>query len=120
MYQSGGATIWRLAIPALSNTPARRSNNAFLPPKASRARALASYCSTTCGGTAVERESKEQGCIMAFVSGPQPNCGSRYGSGTVSDDHAHHASCRFTARNGLRQLQFDYGPDDEQFHTLFQ
>ena len=42
MYQSCGATMWRLAIPALSNTPERRSNSAFLPPNASRARAFAS------------------------------------------------------------------------------
>src|SRR5690349_20333298 len=56
MYQSSGATIWRLAIPALSNTPDKRSNKAFLPPNASRARALASDCSTTCGGTVVASE----------------------------------------------------------------
>src|SRR5436305_10257211 len=119
MYQSCGATMWRRAMPALSNTPASRSNNALFPPNASRARLLASCCSITCGGTAVASESKLQGCIMAFISGPQPNGGSRYGSRIVSDDQAAHASCRFTARHGLRQLQFDYGPDDEQFHGDF-
>src|SRR5256885_9162662 len=120
MYQSGGATMWRLAIPALSNTPARRSNNSFLPPNASRARTLASCCSTTCGGTAVASESREQGCIMAFVSGPQPNWGSRYGSGRVSDDRAPHASCPFTTPSGMRQLKFQYRADDDQFHAIVQ
>src|SRR5206468_12728976 len=106
-------------MPALSNTVERRSNRARLPPKASRARALAADCSMTCGGTAVASESKLQGCIMAFVSGPQSNGGSRYGSGIVSDDQAAHASCRFTARHRLRQLQFDYVPYDEQLHIHF-
>ena len=53
--------MWRLEIPALSNTPESRSNNAFLPPNASLARAFASCCSTTCVGTAVASESKLQG-----------------------------------------------------------
>src|SRR3954454_17205421 len=42
-------------MPALSKTPERRSNSAFLP-NASRASALASACSITCGGTAVASE----------------------------------------------------------------
>ena len=55
--------MWRRAMPALSNTPERRSNSAFLPPNASRAQALASVCSTMCGGTAVLTESKLHGVI---------------------------------------------------------
>ena len=67
-YQSGGATMWRRAIPALSNTPDSRSNRAFLPPNASRPSSLASACSMTCGGTAVASESKLQGCIMPLTA----------------------------------------------------
>src|SRR3954449_5883844 len=66
MYQSSGATMWRLEMPALSNTLESRSNRAFLP-KASRAQALASACSTTCGGTAVASESREQGAIIVLL-----------------------------------------------------
>src|SRR4051812_21673758 len=54
-------------MPALSNTPERRSKSAFLPPNASRARALASACSTTCGGTAVASESKLQGRMWTIT-----------------------------------------------------
>ena len=60
----GGATRWRRAIPALSNTPDSRSNSALLPPNARRPRSLASPCSTTCGGTAVASDSRLQGCMM--------------------------------------------------------
>jgi hypothetical protein len=66
MYQSCGATMCLLAIPALSNTPESRSNRAFLPPNASRARIYASDCSMTCGGTAVASESKLQGRMRTF------------------------------------------------------
>src|SRR3954453_7315948 len=119
MYQSGGATMWRLAIPALSNTPARRSNNAFFPPNASRARALASCCSTTIGGTAVASESKEQGCIMAFISGPQVERGSRYEIGTFSDDQARNANRPVSGARGVRDLLIDYSQADEWFRREF-
>src|SRR5689334_13534349 len=66
MYQFCGATMWRRAMPALSNTPDRRSNRAFLPPNASRARIFASDCSTTNGGTAVARESRLHGRMGTF------------------------------------------------------
>ena len=56
---------WR--SPALSNTPDSRSNRPFRPPKASRASALASDCSITCGGTAVASESKLQGCMHGLI-----------------------------------------------------
>src|SRR5438270_286028 len=68
-------------MPALSNTPERRSNSA-LRPNASRASAFASACSITYGGTAVASESKEQGCILPNFSGPEPNGGSHYEGGT--------------------------------------
>ena len=45
------------------NTPERRSNKAFLPPNASRARAFTSACSTMNGGTDVASESKLQGRV---------------------------------------------------------
>ena len=67
-YQSCGATMWRRAMPALSNTPDRRSNRALLPPNASRARTFATSCSMTCGGTAVASESKLQGRSHPFDS----------------------------------------------------
>src|SRR5437879_11696211 len=110
MYQSCGATMWRRAIPALSNTPASRSNRALLPPNASRARTFASCCSTKIGGTAVASESKEQGCIMAFISGPQVERGSRYENGTVSNDHARNANRPVSGARGLRDLLVHYGP----------
>src|SRR5438046_1705944 len=119
MYQSCGATMWRLAMPALSNTPARRSNRALLPPNASRARAFASCCSTTVGGTAVASESKEQGCIMAFISGPQVERGSRYEIGTFSDDQARNANRPMSGACGVRDLLVDYGPADERFRREF-
>ena len=62
-YQSGGATRWRLSMPALSNTPARRSNKAFA---AERARGRAPWPrpgEMTCGGTAVASERRLQVCM---------------------------------------------------------
>src|SRR5205807_10146529 len=109
MYQSWGATMWRLAIPALSNTPASRSNRALLPPNASRARTFASCCSTTIGGTAVASVSKEQGCIMAFISGPQVERGSRSEIGTLSDDQARNANRPVSGARVVRDFVVDYG-----------
>src|SRR5678815_4081738 len=71
MYQSAGATMWRLAMPALSKTPDRRSNRAFLP-NASLASSLASDWATVCGGTAVATESRLQVCMQVLVSAGLP------------------------------------------------
>ena len=60
--------MWRWAIPALSKTPDSRSNRAFLPPKARRARSFASCCSMRAGGTAVARERRLQGCMIEPIT----------------------------------------------------
>ena len=64
--------MWRLAMPALSKTPARRSNSAFLPPNASRARAFASDWVMTCGGTAVASDRRLQLCMRLLGSAMWP------------------------------------------------
>src|SRR5690242_20595444 len=51
-------------MPALSKTPERRSNKAFLPPKASRAHAFASCCAIVPLGTAVANERRLAVCIF--------------------------------------------------------
>ena len=66
-YQSCGATMWRLAMPALSNTRRQPIEQRFLPPKDSRAEAFASSCSMTCGGTAVASESRLQGRMQGLI-----------------------------------------------------
>src|SRR5690242_19376126 len=95
--------MFRRAIPALSNTPESRSNM-FLRPNASRAIAFASYCSTTCDGTAVASERRLHCCISGLQAdlGHSERITSREGPKRLAGPGAKRASRR-PVRRGADQ-----------------
>ena len=97
--------MWRLAIAGIVEHARQPVEQGLASAEASRASALASDCSITCGGTAVASESRLQGRMIS----PNLVRHSRRGSPTYlirnrSNDATLHASCTFAGTRRVRLI----------------